>query len=213
MDIPNALNSPTQSPVTNSLASNTPLPSAQLSSNIEIIDIGAGRGLPSAYNAPVYNNDIQNENDIIDRRRLILKIKEYKQLLSHKLNGLNLDSLDTLSIDALEDLLKDIEFTVGVSSSAATLKAMSEGTFNAVGGMFNTPGLGTALCMNPEYVDTIHEVGIKYSSYIYQDPLLRLGLIVSQTAAVLYQMNRNQEMAKLGSTPVSSIYTEKFNSL
>lgn len=195
----------TSNPSTLLPVSNPPIVNAP--ANIEIIEIGAEKRL-----APV-NVEIQNENDIIERRRLILKIKEYKQLLAHKLNGINLDSLDTLSIDALEDLLKDIEFTVGVSSSAATLKAMSEGTFNAVGGMFNTPGLGTALCMNPEYVDTIHEVGIKYSSYIYQDPLVRLGLIVSQTAAVLYQLNRNQEMAKLGSTPVSSTYTEKFNSL
>lgn len=185
----------------------TPIPPTQtLPQNIEVIQLGDAQRLP-------FGNNNENEADIIDRRRLILRIKEYKQLLAHKLNGINLDNLDALSLDALEDLLKDIEFTVGVSSSAATLKAMSEGIFNAVGGMLHTPGLGSALCMNPEYVDTIHEVGIKYSSYIYQDPLLRLGLIVAQTAAILYQMNRNQEMARLASTHVSQSSTEKFSSL
>lgn len=166
-----------ETPVLNSLS---PVPPIQIPQNVEVIEIGAAKEL-----SPINISDKSNEDDVIERRRLILRIKEYKQLLSHKLNGINLDGLDTFSIDALQDLLKDVEFTVGVSSSAATLKVMSEGVFNAVGGMFNTPGLGSALGANPEYVDTIHEVGI--SSYIYQDPLLRLGLIVAQTAAVLHR--------------------------
>lgn len=206
IEIPSLYNPLPSTPSLSTPPLSTPPITNSLPQNIEIIEIGTGKGATRV-------NIESNENDIIDRRRIILKIKEYKQLLAHKLNGIHLDNLDTLSIEALEDLLKDVEFTIGVSSSAATLKAMSEGVFNTVGGLLHAPGLGSALCMNHEYVDTIHEVGIKYSSYIYQDPLLRLGLIVTQTAAVLFQMNRNQEITRLASSPVSSTCTEKFNSL
>jgi hypothetical protein len=67
---------------------------------------------------------------------------------------------------------------------------MSKLTFDVMGSFVDAPGLGTALDMNPEYVDSVHEAGIKYSRSIITDPLVRIGFIAVTTAYTLHTNKR-----------------------
>jgi hypothetical protein len=134
--------------------------------------------------------------------------------LGHRLSALQFDGLDSMSTTALQVLLIDVEFTVDVSSSISTLRNASEHLFNLLKNSFSTPGLGTCLSKNPEYVDTIHEVEIKYSSYIAHDPMTWLALIIGQTVYMLRAANKSQEIFhQFATNTVQPDLVNKFNNL
>jgi hypothetical protein len=110
------------------------------------------------------------------------------------LRTINLNNLESMDEYQLEDLLEEVKFAVGVHNSCGFVKGMAgvgiSITESAVSPHLN--GFGVALSAIPEYNDTLDEITLIYGDYIYTNPLMRLGFIVSSTAFQIYRLNNAQ---------------------
>lgn len=186
------------------------LPAKEEEDDVEQINIGSSVSAPPAAVAP-----IDDDEEIYKRRVLLIKLSAYREKLVHKLPGIKLDELEHKPVLELEKLLKDCEFSIGIANSSSMLRELSRYTLDFTGSMFSVQGLGSTLNQVPEYVDTIHEIGIKYANFVYTDPLTRLALIVAATAQQLYtqQAAQRQTIGPFLATPTHSNVTDQYKDL
>lgn len=133
---------------------------------------------------------VPTDEYIRTRRETITRLRQYDHFFKHKLVGFDFTNLETLSLQQLAVLEKDVKFSISMTNGASTLRTMSKNAFNLMGQFVDAPGLGTALDMNQEYVDSIHEAGIEYSKALCTDPLVRISYVAVATAIELRTQKR-----------------------
>ena len=136
-----------------------------------------------------------------DRAKTILQISEYHRVFPDELNTLKLPSqtqFDRMSDGQIHQMLDSCERTLAVRQSGAMGRQLFLGSLQVV--EYSGPYIGMNLkgytghvANNKAIMRTWDEVQVKYfTSYVQTDPLLRLGLILGQTALAVDQHNRSQ---------------------
>lgn len=136
-----------------------------------------------------------------DRAKTILQISEYHRVFPDELNTLKLPSqtqFDRMSDGQIHQMLDSCERTLAVRQSGAMGRQLFLGSLQVV--EYSGPYIGMNLkgytghvAGNKAIMRTWDEVQVKYfTSYVQTDPLLRLGLILGQTALAVDQHNRSQ---------------------
>lgn len=164
----------------------------------------------------------EQPSDPVYRRQLIKQIMMYKmsRLAKHlTMFDLNAQSLELKSQIELEDLLREIKYTVGVRSNLTFFQTAAENGLVGVEYMatragMRVSGLSYYLQKNEEFQDLVAEVGLKYSNYTYIEPEARLGLLVLRTALGLHNLNKSQEETqKFLNGEISKSVEEKYKDL
>ena len=158
---------------------------------------------------------MEEEDPVIARCKLILHINKYKHRFGTDLLHINFAQLDLLSIEQLEDLLKEIVFTIGVKNSCGMVKGIvGGGIMIAENFIPQLNGLRAALEKEQMYNDTIDEASLLYSNYIYTNPLLRLGFMISTVAMQVYHKNQaNVIVNSYLSNPIPSSTNKTYQDL
>ena len=132
------------------------------------------------------------------RRQLIRKISRYRSLFKAELADISTSGLDTMTLESLQDLQRDCEFLVGTRRSAKAVRGLFLGGLQAaelagplIG--FKLTGLANVAAASEDLLQTVDEVGIKYESQLYVDPVARLCLGVAQLALAVDAHNRRKE--------------------
>ena len=139
------------------------------------------------------------------RRQLIRKISRYRSLFKAELADISTSGLDTMTLESLQDLQRDCEFLVGTRRSAKAVRGLFLGGLQGVelaGPLigFKLAGLANVAAASEDLLQTVDEVGIKYESQLYVDPVARLCLGVAQLALAVDAHNRRKEETSV--TPV-----------
>ena len=132
------------------------------------------------------------------RRQLIRKISRYRSLFKAELADISTSGLDTMTLASLEDLQRDCEFLVGTRRSAKAVRGLFLGGLQGVelaGPLigFRLQGLANVAAASEDLLQTVDEVGIKYESQLYVDPVARLCLGVAQLALAVDAHNRRKD--------------------
>ena len=139
------------------------------------------------------------------RRQLIRKISRYRSLFKAELADISTSGLDTMTLESLQDLQRDCEFLVGTRRSAKAVRGLFLGGLQGVelaGPLigFKLAGLANVAAASEDLLQTVDEVGIKYESQLYVDPVARLCLGIMQLAVAVDSHNRRKEETSV--TPV-----------
>ena len=92
-----------------------------------------------------------------------------------------------MTLASLQDLQRDCEFLVGTRRSARAVRGLFLGGLSGLevlGPMagFKLAGLANVAAASEDLLETVDEVGVKYESQLYVDPVARLCLAVVQLA-------------------------------
>lgn len=151
------------------------------------------------------NNSLFNpiEKDLIKAQTLKLTIRKYVEKFPQHLqiygDRLDLLSLDQLSQEELEVLLKQIRVTIGSQNSGMYIKTAYFGTLGLIENMapkFNLKlqGLQSVMSMNKQIENVLDEVSLEYESVCYIPPIQRLLLLTGFNIKYLHNMNREKEL-------------------
>ena len=140
------------------------------------------------------------------RRILIRKISRYRSLFKAELADISTSGLDTMTLESLQDLQRDCEFLVGTRRSAKAVRGLFLGGLQAVelaGPLigFRLQGLANVAAASEDLLQTVDEVGIKYESQLYVDPVARLCLGVAQLALAVDAHNRRKDDTVIAVAP------------
>ena len=140
------------------------------------------------------------------RRQLIRKISRYRSLFKAELADISTSGLDTMTLESLQDLQRDCEFLVGTRRSARAVRGLFLGGLQGVelaGPLigFKLAGLANVAAASEDLLQTVDEVGIKYESQLYVDPVARLCLGVAQLALAVDAHNRRKEETSVTPAP------------
>ena len=132
------------------------------------------------------------------RRQLIRKISRYRSLFKAELADISTSGLDTMTLASLQDLQRDCEFLVGTRRSAKAVRGLFLGALTGVEMVgpligFRLQGLANVAAASEDLLQTVDEVGIKYESQLYVDPVARLCLGVAQLALAVDAHNRRKD--------------------
>lgn len=159
---------------------------------------------------------LDTEDPVIYRRKLITKIVGIKNRFGHRLGNINLNNLELLDELQLEDLLREITYAIGVQNSCGFVKGVANAGLSIAESMVSPHlnGLGQALSQIPEYNDTIDEITLVYGDYLYTNPMLRLATIISTTAMQVYRVNNaHNAVNNLLKTPVVNNINNNYKDL
>ena len=100
-----------------------------------------------------------------------------------------------MPLEALRDLALDVEYMVGTRRSAKAVRGLFIGSLQGMeaAGPFlglQIHGLANLAASSEDLLQTCDEVGVKWESSLYVDPVARLGLAVMQLALALDSHNR-----------------------
>jgi hypothetical protein len=147
--------------------------------------------------------DEQLDNEEIVNKQLKIKtILEYKRVIGDELvafeDKFDIDYLNSLSSDALEKLITQIEVSANCGNSASLIKPMVNhglGLMELVGNKIGMKwqGLQNALMISKDFDRNITLIKLKYGRSIYLDPIYTLGVTILSTAMYLDQNNRLKE--------------------
>ena len=143
------------------------------------------------------------------RRQLIRKISRYRSLFKAELADISTSGLDTMTLESLQDLQRDCEFLVGTRRSAKAVRGLFLGGLQGVelaGPLigFKLAGLANVAAASEDLLQTVDEVGIKYESQLYVDPVARLCLGVAQLALAVDAHNRRKEETSVTPVPATA---------
>ena len=130
-----------------------------------------------------------------ERRQLIRKVGRYRALFPKELEDIQTGGLDSMPLEALRDLALDVEYMVGTRRSAKAVRGLFIGSLQGMeaAGPFlglQIHGLANLAASSEDLLQTCDEVGVKWESSLYVDPVARLGLAVVQLALALDSHNR-----------------------
>jgi hypothetical protein len=100
-----------------------------------------------------------------------------------------------MSLEALQDLGNDVELMVGCRRSSKAVRGLFIGGLQGIEAAgpylgLQLSGLANVAASSEDLLTTVDEVGIKYESSLYVDPVARLGLAVIQLALAVDSHNR-----------------------
>ena len=104
-----------------------------------------------------------------------------------------------MTLASLQDLQRDCEFLVGTRRSAKGGLQTCELAGPLIG--FKLTGLANVAAASEDLLQTVDEVGIKYESQLYVDPVARLCLGVAQLALAVDAHNRRKEETSVTPAP------------
>jgi hypothetical protein len=144
--------------------------------------------------------DKKNENEMEllgkDKRLILAKISQYKNLFKDELknikinNGWELEKLNRcldeieiiLQIDTVDSFILDAVF-----QSILVIEGVSS-NFSS----FNIQGLAGILRTNPKFISLCKQIFVKYGCYLRSPPEVQLLFIVSTSAFICIQKNKNR---------------------
>lgn len=136
------------------------------------------------------------QDDPVEKRAILMKVKSYKQLFEKHLTDIDLSNLDLRSIDELTVLLKEIRLLVSNRNTANMIKGSFMTGVTVVESVSPMVGLqlqGLTACMNTEEInDILNEIHLENQEYTHQPATTRLFLSVMKTAMVLHMHNKQQ---------------------
>jgi hypothetical protein len=152
-------------------------------------------------------------DDTIDRRRLIQSIKNKYKAFPDRLSHVDMQSLETLSIDELDLLREDCRYSInthGSSGHAELLYRMGMIGIENVACTFTPLKLeGYAMMVTqPHIMDLVKEIALDYEELIYVDPKIRLGQALLLSALTLHVNNSGKESTQV-TTEISESLREK----
>ncbi len=138
--------------------------------------------------------ELPTDEEIINKRRLILMIEFYKNEFGDKLKSFKKINLEKKTHDELVDIRKEIDFTISQSSSVkAGVQLISTGIqtlefFMTNFTPINAQGLSN-ICNDPETIDTMKHITLKHSHMVSVEPEARLLYKVLTTSMMLHNIN------------------------
>jgi len=144
-----------------------------------------------------HDKDVDEEMFSQDRRRLILLIQFPINEFPERLRMFKKKDLEDLSKTELQSLLSEMQYTLGAKSNVRA----------AVGGMtmaivmieqlsvftpLKLQGL-SAITQNPDVIDDMKLIALKYTDLIHVEPEARLGMKILSAALGLHQINTAKE--------------------
>ena len=105
---------------------------------------------------------------------------------------------------------QDVEFLVGTRRSAKAVRNLFIGGIQGVeaAGPFlglELRGLANIAAASEDLLSTVDEVGVKYESSLYVDPIARLGLAVVQLALAVDSHNRRAPTHAQAAPPAQAL--------
>lgn len=142
-----------------------------------------------------------SEEDIINKRRLILLLNFYLLEFPEKLKTFKKINLEKKTLDELKDLQKEFDFCIGNQSNVKGGTALVLSGIQALEyvSVNYTPlqcnGLAQAISNDPESIDTIKHICLKHlgSSMLNTEPEHRLVYKLLTTALSLHTINSFSE--------------------
>jgi hypothetical protein len=155
----------------------------------------------------IYSN---NPTPIVGRSVLVLlqKIKQYRILFPNELKAFKIGK--NLSVKQLEDVLQEIECIIEIDTVDSFITdsiiqsiKMAEGV-SAYTKNYNISGLSMMLKQNKQFHNLLKQLYLKYNTFASIPPEYQLMMIISTTALICTQKNRQkEEIDKFLNEPVS----------
>lgn len=146
-------------------------------------------------------------DDPVEKRKLILTIENY--YASHifgKCLAKFPRALEEKSIAELENVLKDIKFTVANVTSGSFVNSLFGHTIKTIEKVsaftnLDLTGLNKSLCEQDETFVLLEEIRLEHQSYTYTRPEYRLAFLVARTALAVNAQNKLKAAALKSTAP------------
>jgi hypothetical protein len=173
---------------------------------------GGGAKKPAAAAAPKRTAAAADDGDSVfaaegseilgrDKRQLITKITQYKQLFPKELKGFKVKKNATPQemrayLDEMSCIVETGTLDEFITESILGCLKMVEGVSSYTQN-FNISGLADMLKMNPQFNNLVKQLYIKYNTFDAVPPEQQLIILVATTSYICIQKNKNR--AKLES--------------
>ena len=141
---------------------------------------------------------VSKEDEKIQKRRLILLIKIYKNEFGKKLEDYKNVKLEKLNVEELEDLKREMDLSLS-SKSVVTggVQMISTGIYTLeyllTNFGVNCQGLST-ICNDPETIDDMKHIVLKRCQLVTTEPEARLMYKLLQSILILHNTNNQQNL-------------------
>ena len=141
---------------------------------------------------------VSKEDEKIQKRRLILLIKIYKNEFGKKLEDYKNVKLEKLNVEELEDLKREMDLSLS-SKSVVTggVQMISTGIYTLEYLLTNfgvkCQGLST-ICNDPETIDDMKHIVLKRCQLVTTEPEARLMYKLLQSILILHNTNNQQNL-------------------
>lgn len=186
--------------------------------NIDEADEVAADDEPAMESAPQYVP--MSDDDIKKRVELIQLIDDYRDhpKFCNMLRFMNLQHglLESLSLPELEDLVKQVKYKIGMTSTGSFWSGLAlygVGAVECVGPAIGlrTHGLTLALQRDQEFDNTVAEITMKHKKYIYIEPEYRLAMILLKSITAIHVNNSNIEEANIAANKSKTVDADTVN--
>lgn len=138
------------------------------------------------------------EEDTINKRRLLLLIQFYLLEFPEKLSTFKKIKFENKSVDELEKLKKEMDFTISNSSTVEAGTQMIMGTIQTLEVLsiycgINCQGLSNRLCNDKQTIDDIKHLCLKHMHLVSAEPEARLLYKILTNMVLLHNINPSSE--------------------
>jgi hypothetical protein len=184
----------------------------EMAKKVADLEKRAARGAPKKHAAAPKKVTVAGEDDSVfanegseilgrDKRQLITKITQYKQLFPKELKGFKVKKNATpmemrAYLDEMSCIVETGTLDEFITESILGCLKMVEGVSSYTQN-FNISGLADMLKMNPQFNNLVKQLYIKYNTFDAVPPEQQLIILVATTSYICIQKNKNR--AKLES--------------